>query len=46
LLVGANAIVDLRILVLAANLPLAALKRFFSIMWVGFTLNVVTGILL
>jgi hypothetical protein len=46
LLVGANAIVDLRILGVAANLPLAPLKRFFSIMWVGFTLNVITGILL
>ena len=46
LLVGANAFVDLRILGVAANLPLAPLKRFFSIMWVGFTLNVITGILL
>ena len=46
LLVGANAIVDLRILGVAANLPLAPLKRFFSIMWLGFTLNVITGILL
>jgi hypothetical protein len=46
LVVGANAIVDLRILGVPANLPLAPLKRFFSIMWVGFTLNVITGILL
>jgi hypothetical protein len=46
LLVGANVFVDLRILGVAANLPLAPLKRFFSIMWVGFTLNVITGILL
>ena len=46
LLVGANAVVDLRILGVAANLPLAPLKRFFSIMWVGFTLNVITGVLL
>jgi hypothetical protein len=46
LLVGANVVVDLRILGVAANLPLASLKRFFSIMWVGFTLNVITGILL
>ena len=44
--VGANAFVDLRILGVVANLPLAPLKRFFSIMWVGFTLNVITGILL
>ncbi len=46
LLVGANVMVDLRILGIAARLPLAPLKRFFSIMWVGFTVNVVTGILL
>lgn len=46
LLVGSNAIVDLRILGVAANLPLAPLKRFFSIMWLGFALNVITGILL
>jgi hypothetical protein len=46
LLVGANVIVDLRILGVAANLPLAPLKRFFSIMWAGFTLNVISGILL
>jgi hypothetical protein len=46
LLVGANVFVDLRILGVAADLPLAPLKRFFSIMWVGFALNVITGILL
>jgi hypothetical protein len=46
LLVGANAIVDLRILGVPANMPLAPLKRYFSVMWVGFTLNVITGILL
>jgi hypothetical protein len=46
LLVGANAIVDLRILGVPANMPLAPLKRYFSIMWMGFTLNVITGILL
>src|SRR5215472_14397970 len=46
LLVGANVIVDLRILGVAANLPLQPLRRFFSIMWLGFTLNVITGILL
>ena len=46
LLVGANAIVDLRILGVPANMPLAPLKRYFSIMWVGFSLNVITGILL
>ena len=46
LLVGANVIVDLRILGVTANMPLQPLKRFFSIMWLGFTVNVITGILL
>ena len=46
MLVGANAFVDLRILGVASNLPLAPLKRFFPIMWAGFTLNVISGILL
>src|SRR5258708_35719301 len=46
LLVGANAVVDLRILGVASHLPLAPLKRFFTIMWVGFTMNVISGILL
>lgn len=46
LLVGANMIVDLRILGVARELPLAPLRRFFPIMWAGFALNVVTGILL
>jgi hypothetical protein len=46
LLVGANTVVDLRILGVASKLPLAPLKRFFSLMWAGFTLNVITGILL
>ena len=46
LLVGANAVVDLRILGVASHLPLAPLKRFFTIMWMGFTMNVITGILL
>ena len=45
-LVGANVIVDLRILGVPARLPLPPLKRFFSIMWLGFTVNVITGIML
>ena len=46
LLVGANAVVDLRILGVAADLPLKPLKRFFGIMWMGLGINVTTGILL
>jgi hypothetical protein len=46
LLVGANAVVDLRLLGVARSIPLAPLKRLFSIMWIGFAMNALTGILL
>ena len=46
LLVGSNAVVDLRLLGIARGIPLAPLKRLFGIMWVGFAMNTVTGVLL
>jgi len=46
LLVGANALVDLRLLGFSASIPLAPLKRFFPIMWTGFGINAATGVLL
>jgi hypothetical protein len=46
LLVGANAAVDLRLLGVARAIPLAPLERLFRIMWIGFAMNAVTGILL
>ncbi len=46
LLVGANAVVDLRLLGVAPAIPLAPLKRLFRIMWIGFAMNAVTGVLL
>jgi len=46
LLVGANMVVDLRLLGVARGIPLAPLKRLFSIMWIGFAMNAVTGVLL
>jgi len=46
LLVGANMIVDLRLLGFGRGIPLAPLKRLFGIMWTGFAINTVTGILL
>jgi hypothetical protein len=46
LLVGANAVVDLRILGVAREIPLAPLKRLFRIMWVGFGINALTGVIL
>src|SRR5215471_4869110 len=46
LLVGANALVDLRLLSFFPSIPLAPLKRFFRIMWIGFAINATTGVLL
>jgi len=46
LLVGANVVVDLRLLGIARGIPLAPLQRLFRIMWIGFSINAVTGILL
>jgi hypothetical protein len=46
LVVGANAVVDLRILGVASDIPLRPLKRLFAIMWTGLGLNVSTGLLL
>ncbi len=46
LVVGASAIVDLRILGIAPALPLKPLKRLFAIMWAGLGINVTTGLFL
>jgi hypothetical protein len=46
LLVGASAIIDLRILGVARDLPLAPLKRLYGIIWAGFWIQIVSGALL
>ena len=46
LLVGANWALDLRLLGVGPNIPLAPLKRLFPAMWVGFWLNAITGVVL
>lgn len=46
LLVGANAIIDLRLLGIGRRIALAPLRSLFGIMWAGFWLNAVTGSLL
>jgi len=46
LVVGTNAVLDLRILGVASSLPLKPLKRLFAIGWTGLGINVATGILL
>ena len=44
--VGISAGIDLRILGLAPGLPVAPLERFFPLLWVGFWVNAVTGVVL
>lgn len=46
LLVGASAIIDLRILGVAKDLPLSPLKGLYRIIWIGFAIQVVSGTLL
>jgi hypothetical protein len=46
LLVGTSAIVDLRLLGAASDLPLAALKRLYPIIWTGFWLQIASGAIL
>jgi hypothetical protein len=44
--VGISAGIDLRILGLAPALPLAPMERFFPLLWIGFWVNAVTGVIL
>ena len=46
LVVGGNAVVDLRLLGVARDLPLKSLKWLFGIMWAGFWINAASGIVL
>ena len=46
LLVGASVLIDVRILGLPSYLPLEPLKRLYRFIWVGFWIQVASGILL
>lgn len=46
IVVGANVVVDLRLLGWATAIPLTALRAAFPIMWAGFAINFATGVLL
>jgi uncharacterized protein DUF6644 len=46
LLVGANWALDLRLLGFASDIPLTMLARSFRVMWVGFWLNAISGVML
>src|SRR4030095_16084440 len=46
LVVGINAVFDLRVLGFAPSVRLRAIERFFPVMWIGFWINAVTGTIL
>jgi hypothetical protein len=46
LVTAPNVAIDLRILGAAPRLPLAPLERFFGIMWLGFWVNTISGVVL
>lgn len=46
ILVGGSAVLDLRLLGAARTLPLAPLARLFPLLWTGFTINAMSGLLL
>ena len=46
IVVGANAVVDLRLLGWARSIPTQTLRSIFPIMWAGFAINFASGLLL
>jgi hypothetical protein len=42
-LVGTSMVIDLRLLGFARGLPLAPMKKFFPVIWVGFGINALSG---
>ena len=45
-LVGTSVAIDLRILGVASRNPLSPMESFFPVMWVGFWVNAVSGVML
>jgi uncharacterized oligopeptide transporter (OPT) family protein len=46
LVVGCTVVVNLRLLGGAPSIPIKPLEKFFSIMWIGFAVNAVSGVML
>ena len=46
ILVGFNWALDLRLLGVGRQIPIRALESFFPVMWIGFWLNLLTGLVL
>ena len=43
---GLSAVIALRILGIAPGVPLLEMKRYFVVMWIGFWVNAISGVLL
>lgn len=46
MVVGPNAVLDLRLLGAGSRLPLDSLRNVFRVMWIGFAINATTGLVL
>jgi hypothetical protein len=46
IVVGAAVAIDFRMLGIGSNIPLAEMKRVFPVLWAGFCINLVSGVML
>lgn len=46
IVVGAAAVLDLRLLGVGPGIPLPEMERLFPLFWLGFTINVISGVML
>ena len=46
IVVGVNTVIALRLLGVARDIPLVALQRLYGIVWIGFFINLVSGLML
>jgi hypothetical protein len=46
IVLGVNTLIALRLLGIARDIPLAGLRRLYGLVWVGFFINLVSGLLL
>ena len=46
IVVGAAAVLDLRLLGVGAGIPLPEMERVFPLFWLGFTINLISGVML
>ena len=46
IVVGAAAVLDLRLLGVGPGIPIAEMERVFPLFWTGFTINLISGVML